>query len=97
VTVSDLRNLLEVGDRSLRRFFSSVYGASPGRFLRVQRLHGVNRALGEAARAATITITDAAMSFGFFDLGRFAGDYRRLFGERPSETLRRSRDMHPAK
>jgi AraC family ethanolamine operon transcriptional activator len=95
VTLSELRGMLEVGDRSLRRFFMSAYGASPARFLRMQRLHGANRALGGASPAGTIT--DTAMSFGFFDLGRFAGDYRRLFGERPSETLRRSRDPRPSK
>jgi AraC family ethanolamine operon transcriptional activator len=34
------------------------------------------------------TVTQVAFGLGFWDLGRFAGAYRRLFGERPSETLR---------
>jgi AraC family ethanolamine operon transcriptional activator len=89
VTLSELREALGVGDRTLRRFFASAYGTSPGRFLRVQRLHGVNRVLTEAGT----TVTSAAMSFGFFDLGRFAGDYRRLLGEQPSETLNRARNI----
>jgi AraC family ethanolamine operon transcriptional activator len=88
VTLVELREALGVSDRSLRRFFASAYGTSPARFLRVQRLHGVNRVLAEART----TVTNAGMSFGFFDLGRFAGDYRRLFGERPSETLQRARN-----
>jgi hypothetical protein len=29
------------------------------------------------------------MKFGFFDIGRFAGRHFRIFGEHPSETLRR--------
>jgi AraC-like DNA-binding protein len=89
VTPAELRATLEVGDRALRRFFASAYGTSPARFLRAQRLHGVNRALSEPA--PTVTVTNAAMSFGFFDVGRFASSYRKLFGERPSETLQRSR------
>ena len=89
VTLAELRDALEVGDRTLRRFFVSAYGTSPSRFLRIQRLHGVNRALAEPA--PTATVTSAAMSFGFFDVGRFASDYRSLFGERPSETLQHSR------
>jgi AraC-like DNA-binding protein len=89
VTLAELREALEIGERALRRFFVSVYGTSPAHFLRVQRLHGVNRGLAEAGPASTVTTL--AMSFGFFDLGRFAGDYRRLFGEHPSETLQRSR------
>jgi AraC family ethanolamine operon transcriptional activator len=88
VTLSELREALQIGDRALRRFFMSTYGCSPARFLRLQRLHGVSRALARALPMATIT--DIAMSFGFFDIGRFASDYRRLFGERPSETLRRA-------
>ena len=32
-----------------------------------------------------------AADFGFWEFGRFSGQYRRLFGELPSETLRRSR------
>jgi AraC-like DNA-binding protein len=30
-----------------------------------------------------------ALYYGFAHLGRFAGEYRKAFGESPSETLRR--------
>jgi AraC-like DNA-binding protein len=36
------------------------------------------------------TVTRVAMQFGFFELGRFAVEYRLTFGESPSVTLRRS-------
>ena len=32
------------------------------------------------------TISEIAMDLGFFDLDRFAHDYRTLFGELPSRT-----------
>jgi len=51
------------------------------------RLTQARRALLSAERG---TVTQIAMRFGFLELGRFAVDYRSTFGERPSETLRRS-------
>ena len=44
---------------------------------------------GEGARAATVK--EAAMSHGFWHLGRFAAHYRGLFGENPADTLARRR------
>jgi len=42
-----------------------------------------------AAKTSTTTVTAVAMDHGFFQLGRFSADYRRAFGELPSETLGR--------
>jgi transcriptional regulator GlxA family with amidase domain len=36
-------------------------------------------------------VTVIAAKLGFTELGRFAVRYRELFGERPSETLRRQK------
>jgi AraC-like DNA-binding protein len=41
-------------------------------------------------------VHDVATRWGFWNLGEFAADYRRQFGELPSETLRRTRvGMYP--
>ena len=39
------------------------------------------------AEPTLTSITQIAVSFGFFELGRFATYYRRMFGELPSTTL----------
>jgi len=36
-----------------------------------------------------VTVTEIATSFGFVELGRFSVEYRKVFGESPSETLGR--------
>jgi AraC-like DNA-binding protein len=50
-------------------------------------MHLARRALRQADPLAT-TVTVIATEHGFWDLGRFAAVYRKLFGELPSETLR---------
>jgi AraC-like DNA-binding protein len=37
-------------------------------------------------------VAEVAKRYGFDGLGRFSGNYRELFGESPSSTLRRSLD-----
>ena len=39
------------------------------------------------ARHEEHSVTDVAFSLGITELGRFAVNYRKLFGEKPSETL----------
>lgn len=59
---------------------------SPVAYLRICRLNRVRTTLAASDPQET-TITNVAMRFGFLHLGRFAGDYKRMFGETPSETL----------
>ena len=87
VTVADLSRMAGVSERTLRAAFHDVVGVSPKRYALMQRLHAAHEAL-QHADPQTTTVTDVAMTFGFFELGRFAGRYRHTFGEVPSQTLR---------
>ena len=54
-------------------------------------MHFARRALSRA-NPVTTTVTDIATEFGFWELGRFSVEYRALFGEPPSASLRRPPD-----
>jgi len=92
VTVTGLSRKLGVSDRTLRAAFHDVIGLSPKRYVIAQRLRAAREALC-AANPQTATVTDIAMTYGFFELGRFAGQYRDAFGEAPSRTLRHAVDQ----
>ena len=89
VYVTDLCERLRLSERTLRYIFEEQFGASPIRVLRSRRLCEVRRALRSAPPGTRVSAV--AGRFGFWHLGQFATDYRKLFGERPSETLRHAR------
>jgi AraC-like DNA-binding protein len=85
-----------VTDRTLRMYCQEHLGMSPHRYLWLRRMHLTRRAL-TMADARAKTVTEIANDHGFWELGRFAVSYRKLFGESPSVTLRRTADVLPTK
>lgn len=77
---------LGVPIRTLHDAFVAVHGMSLHKYLRLRRLNQVREALsGKGLRVRQVKA--AALDAGFWHLGRFAREYRALFGEAPSETL----------
>lgn len=87
VTVPELCQQLHVSRRTLQYCFEDVLGMSPIQYLRAIRLNGVRRHLRND-QGAKPTVQDVATHWGFWHLSQFASDYRRLFGESPSETIK---------
>jgi AraC family ethanolamine operon transcriptional activator len=85
--VDDMAEAADVSVRTLRKAFLEYFGVPPLRYLTTRRLHEARRALRGADSEAT-TVTAVATRFGFWQFGRFAAEYRRLFREYPSETLK---------
>ena len=80
----------EVGasERTLRACCHKHLGMGPKRYLRVLRMNMFRKALQEST-TATATVTEIATSYGFWQFGRLASEYKVLFGEPPSATLQR--------
>jgi AraC family ethanolamine operon transcriptional activator len=90
LSMLELCSRLGTSQRKLEYCFKSVLGMSPARYLRVARLNGVRREL-KRGNSAGLGVQDIATRWGFWQLGEFAADYRRQFGELPSATLNAAR------
>ena len=77
-----------VSERTLQYAFLERFGLTPGAFLKARRLAAVRSALKQARDGGGL-VTDIASQFGFWHTGQFARDYRRAFGELPSDTIAR--------
>lgn len=89
VHISEICQNIKVRRRTLYRAFDEAVGTSPIEFLRARRLSIVHLRLRQA-RPEDTGVIQIASELGFLELGRFAQQYRTLFGEYPRETLRRN-------
>lgn len=87
ITNEELAALTGISLRTLYNSFRKFRGVSPMRYLRDLRMDKVREALLDAD--GIHNVTTVATQWGFFELGRFAAEYRRRYGESPSDTLRR--------
>jgi AraC-like DNA-binding protein len=89
ITIEDLTRLTGVSGRALYEGFRRFKGASPKACLRAIRMQEIRKELLEGDDSDDVTVI--AERWGFFHLGRFASNYQKIFGEKPSQTLRRRR------
>ncbi|MEM9543857.1 MAG: helix-turn-helix domain-containing protein [Cyanobacteria bacterium P01_E01_bin.42] len=87
LTLKQLAEDLESSSSALSRGFRNLFGISPMRYLKVRRLHAVRQHL-KASEPEDCTIAILANQFGFYNPSHFTKDYKIMFGELPSETLR---------
>ena len=88
VTVSELCTQLNTSRRALQSGFQEVLGVGPHAYIRAISLNGVRSHLRNPS-SPYASVQDAAAAYGFWHMSQFAVDYRELFGERPSDTLKR--------
>jgi len=89
LTVAKLAEVAHVGARSVFRYFRETHGSTPLDFMKTLRLLEAQRGLQNPTDATSVL--SEALRCGFNNMGHFAKDYRRKFGELPSQTLRKAR------
>ncbi|MGI8397631.1 AraC family transcriptional regulator [Agrobacterium deltaense] len=86
ISLIDVAKAAKVSIRTLQQGFRQFRNTSPIAYLHEIRLVAAHHELSQAPTGKTVT--EIALKWGFTHLGRFACDYRRRFGETPSQTIR---------
>jgi AraC family ethanolamine operon transcriptional activator len=94
---SDLENISAVdlcknagcSQRTLEKCFSKRFGVTPKKYVKCLRLAQVHKELRIFDAQGYDSIIELAGVHGFWHMGQFAADYRRIYGELPSDTLSR--------
>lgn len=89
LTIGEVAAAAGVAGRTLHKHFHDEHGTSPMRYVRDCRFTQVRQALLQAGPQDSVTTI--AVYWGFCHLGRFSAEYRKRYGETPSDTLRRQR------
>ena len=88
IDMTSLAKMTGYSLRSIYKGFRQFRGYSPMTYLKKTRLAHLRKRLLEGP--PNRHLTQHALDLGFVHLGRLSGDYKRQFGESPSETLRRA-------
>ncbi len=94
ITMTELCDITHVSRRTLHNSFETILGMSPLRYIRISRLNAARRSLLQINpiqdwHPDEITVQRVASYWGFWHPGQFSVDYKQLFGEKPSDTLKR--------
>jgi AraC-like DNA-binding protein len=87
VTLADVVRASGTPGRTLFKHFKEYRGVSPMNYLRTARFQKVRDELRRSE--PDNRVMDIAMRWGFEHMGWFSVEYRRRFGESPSQTLRK--------
>ncbi len=87
LTVEDICREAGVKARTLQYAFQEEYGLSPKQWLKFRSLNEVRKELRDSDPDKS-KVSDIANKWGIWHMGQFARDYRSIFGELPSDTLK---------
>lgn len=86
ILASELCKYVGCSQRTLEKSFLKRFGVTPKKYIKCLRIAQVRQSLGAVCGASII---ETAGIHGFWHMGQFAADYRSIYGELPSESLKR--------
>lgn len=89
IQMINLTALIGKSERTVERIFKKHFGITPYTYLKIHRLHLIRKYLMQRNESVITNIGDIAMKNGFMQMGYFCGEYKKIFGETASQTLRK--------
>lgn len=85
IDIEELSDVSSMSVRSIYNAFSKTYATTPKCYIKQLKLQKLREDL---QKGRCRNVTEIALDYGFSHLGRFSSDYKKCFGELPSETIR---------
>jgi len=87
-TIADMVDDLQVSKRTIQHGFKHYLGFTPKEYQQYIRLNGVRKTILNM-KDPHISLSEIAANYNYYHLGHFSAEYKKFFGESPSETLRK--------
>ncbi|MEH6549300.1 MAG: helix-turn-helix domain-containing protein [Pseudomonadales bacterium] len=87
ISTKDLCIQVDCSQRTLETIFLTRFGVTPKKYIKCLRLAQVHQELKRPRLHDHERIVDLAGAHGFWHMGQFAADYRKIYGELPRDTL----------
>ena len=88
ITAVELCALADCSQRWLEQSFRARFGVTPKAYVKYLRLARLRQDLLRSSHDESQTVFDLASTYGFWHMGQLAADYRKVYGELPSATLK---------
>lgn len=85
IHIEELSSVSNMSERSIYNAFAKAFSTTPKCYIKQLKLRKLRQDL---LQGRCRNVTEVALDYGFCHLGRFSADYRKAFGELPSETMK---------
>jgi AraC-like DNA-binding protein len=89
ITAVELCTLAGCSQRWLEQSFKMRFGITPKAYVKYLRLARLRRDLQQPPCGERQAVVELASAYGFWHMGQLAADYRKVYGELPSDTMKR--------